>query len=43
MLGPHPAANKFVADMDRMPDAGGEAYGFPALAILVPMRNDIAD
>ena len=43
VLGAHAGPDEFVADVDRMRDVDGERDGLPALAELVPMRDDVAD
>jgi hypothetical protein len=38
-----PGAHEFVADVDAVADAAGEGHGLAALAILEPVRDDVAD
>src|SRR5262249_20840408 len=43
MLGAHASLNELVADMEGMTNAAGKSHGAPALAIFVPMSDDVAD
>ena len=43
VLGAHAGFDEFIAHMDRMRDVDGEGHGLPALAELVPVRDDVAD
>src|SRR5262245_44433596 len=43
MLGPDAGSHQLVADMDAMLDADRERYRAPALAVLQPMLDDVAD
>src|SRR5215813_11624165 len=42
-LGTHASLEELVADVDAMTDAAGEGDGLAALAIFVPVRDDVAD
>ena len=39
----HAGLDELVADVDAVSYADGEDHGLPALAVLVPMRDDVAD
>src|SRR5271168_2615898 len=43
MFGANTGFNKFIADVQRMRDVDGKANRLAALAVLVPVRDDIAD
>ena len=39
----HAGLDELIADVDGVRDVDGEGDGLPALAVLVPMRDDVAD
>ena len=43
VLAAHAGPDEFVADVDAVRDVDGEGDGLPALAVLVPVRDDVAD
>jgi hypothetical protein len=43
VLGAHASVQELVADVDRVSDIDSEGYGSPALAILEPMLDNVAD
>src|SRR5262249_44665454 len=43
VLGAHASLNELVADVGGMTDAAGEHDGAPAIAVLMPVRDDVAD
>ena len=43
VLGAHTGLDEFIPQMDRMRDVDGEGHRLPALAKLVPVRDDVAD
>jgi hypothetical protein len=41
VLGAHSRFQEFIADMDGVPDTDRKADGAPALAVLVPVLDDV--
>jgi hypothetical protein len=43
VFGAHASLNELIADVDAVTDAAGKCDSAPALAVLVPVRDDVAD